>query len=459
MAEGLSFPALSPAIDQGLRSFLERTGGGTSLLPESSTTNSGGNASEDGFAGDLLDFGRGLFNPFGIIPPGQFQLEPGGTYQFSRFAASASIDFSLSQSSLEVANGEEGTTTRASLSELNLSISVSFELEQALIETGQRRQGNPTADFRRASQAVVDRFVAEQVRATLNFNLSFSTSSLSFNSLGGGLEDLSSFDASGTLGGYATLLEAFFGDDERFQEFIDNLEAFLQGITGASGGEAPVPEAPAETAPPAEGTVPQEGQSVSFQSSRLDVSLDLSFESTRVEFSSGAPEGEAKDPIVLDLDSDGIELTDATQGALFDLDADGQAEQTATATGGDGLLALDRNGNGTIDDGRELFGDQNGAASGFEELAKFDSNRDGSIDSRDVVFDQLRVFVDTSLDGVSQATELFTLAQLGIASIDLGAKNVNEAASGGNRIAQRSFFTRNDGSRGAAVDALLNRLV
>jgi hypothetical protein len=143
---------------------------------------------------------------------------------------------------------------------------------------------------------------------------------------------------------------------------------------------------------------------------------------------------------------------------LFDLDADGQTERTATATGGDGLLVLDRNGNGSIDNGRELFGDQNGATNGFEELARFDSNRDGAINSRDVVFDQLRVFVDSNLDGVSQATELFTLAQLGVASINLGAKNVNEEAAGGNRIAQRSFFTRDDGSRGAAVDALLNRL-
>jgi hypothetical protein len=124
MAEGLSIPALSPVIDQGFRSFLERTGGGASaLLPESNTINTEAPASEGGFLGDLLDFGKGLFNPSGVIPPGQFQLEPGGTYQFSRFAASASIDFSLSQSDLEVSNGADGTTARVS-SELNLSISV-----------------------------------------------------------------------------------------------------------------------------------------------------------------------------------------------------------------------------------------------------------------------------------------------------------------------------------------------
>jgi hypothetical protein len=458
MAEGLSFPALSPAIDQGLRSFLARTGGGSSLLPESSTTTSEGDAPEDGL-GDLLDFGRGLFTPSGIIPPGRFDLAPDGTYQFSRFAVSASIDFSFSQSALEVGNGEGGTTARASLTELNLSISVSVEFEQALIETGRRRQGNPTADFRRASQAVVDRFVAEQVRATISFNLSFSNSSLSFNSLGEGLGDLSGFEGDETLGGYVTLLQAFFGDDERFKDFIQNLESFLQGFRGAVGGATPPADIPADTPQPTEGTAPQGGQTVSLQSTRLNASLNLSFESTRVEFSTEAQQGESKDPIVLDLDGDGIELTSATEGVLFDLDADGQAERTATATGGDGLLALDRNGNGTIDDGRELFGDQNGAANGFEELARFDSNGDGSIDARDIVFDQLRVFVDSNRDGVSQTGELFALSQLGIASINLGAKDVDEAASGGNRIAQRSFFTRNDGTRGVAVDALLHRLV
>jgi len=339
MAEGLSFPALSPGIDQGIRSFLARLGEGEdALLPEISPEEDGGGSESQNLGDDLLDFGGGLFTPAGIIPPGRFELEPGGTYQFSRFAASASIDFSLSQTNLQVENGEEGTSALASLTELNISISVSAEFEQALLETGRRRQGNPTADFRRASNAVVDRFVAQQVRATLNFNLSFSQSSLSFSSLGEGLEDLSAFEADGTLGGYITLLEAFFGDDERFQEFIDNLESFLAGFEGATDGEAPPVENPEV---PQEGVSP-EGQSISLQTTRLNASLDLSFESTRIEFTSGEIEGEAKDPIVLDLDGDGIELTDATEGVLFDLDADGEAEQTATASGGDGLLALGR---------------------------------------------------------------------------------------------------------------------
>ena len=60
----------------------------------------------------------------------------------------------------------------------------------------------------------------------------------------------------------------------------------------------------------------------------------------------------------------------------LDLDADGRMDSISVPTGDDALLALDRNGNGRIDDGRELFGDQHGAANGFAELARFDDNGD-----------------------------------------------------------------------------------
>ncbi len=185
--------------------------------------------------------------------------------------------------------------------------------------------------------------------------------------------------------------------------------------------------------------------------------MSLTYESTSIEVSAG--QATASDPIVLDLDGDGIELTGVSQGVSFDLNADGSIETAATVTGGDGLLALDKNNNGAIDDGTELFGDQNGASNGFEELAKYDSNRDGSIDSKDAIYDQLRVLVRSDSEDSRSLGQLLTLTQAGINSISLGAQDVSESASGGNKIAQRSYFTRNDGSTGAAVDALLNRLV
>ena len=451
MAEGLSTPALGPWLGQGFRSFANQW---ESLTQEPVLSNGGpsilGRPIEAAPDTDVLELGNSEAVTNRLIPPGGFEMSPNGTYQFSRFAASASLDLSFTQSSLQVSSEDDSTQVLSSLSELNISLRVSAEFEEALIETGRNRGGNIPQSFRAASEAVVNQFAAQQIRATLNFNLSFSQSSLSFSSTGAGLEDLSGFADDGTLSGYLTLLESFFGDDERFENFLERLESFVQGIMGGGMGAAKTEAEPVSASLP-------EGQSLTAQTTSLDVSIELSFESTTIQVSNGQ-QMESSDPIVLDLDGDGIELSSASKGVRFDLDADGRTEKMATATGGDGLLALDRNGNGVIDDGRELFGDQNGAKNGFEELARFDSNLDGAIDSRDAVFDRLRVWADSNLDGISQAGELLTLSNAGISSINLGYRDVSEAASGGNKIAQRSFFTKSDGSHGQAVDALLNRL-
>jgi len=417
--------------------------------------------------GDFFDFGNGDPPARGFGPGGRFQLSPDGTYQFRSFSAEASFDLAFSQSTLEVNGGEDNSSVFASLAELNFSFSLSAKFEEALIETGRTRGGDARENLSNAARGVAGRFAAQQIQATLNFSLSFSQTTLSINDAAQGLtEDLGGLVPEEFLNGFATLLETFFGDDERFSDFIENLRGFLSDLSGAFGGEAPAIEAEAtevptegqapETSAPAEGD-PASG--ASFQSTSLNISLDLAFESTRIEVNrKGGEEIQQKDPIVLDLDNDGIELTSLEDGVDFDIDGDGDTERTATATGGDGFLALDRNGNGSIDNGSELFGDQNGASNGFEELSRFDSNRDGVIDARDTIYDQLRVFVDGNRDGFSQSGELFSLADLGIASIDLGYRNVQERAAGGNTIAQRSYFTRNDGSRGQAVDALLNTL-
>lgn len=104
-----------------------------------------------------------------------------------------------------------------------------------------------------------------------------------------------------------------------------------------------------------------------------------------------------RDPLVIDLGKNGIELTGLEDGVHFDLDKNGFAEKTAWIGTEDGFLALDRNGNGFIDDGGELFGDQvimsNGetAASGFEALKDLDTNDDGIINQEDEQFNNLRV--------------------------------------------------------------------
>ena len=79
---------------------------------------------------------------------------------------------------------------------------------------------------------------------------------------------------------------------------------------------------------------------------------------------------------------------------MFDITGDGRQDQVSWVAPSDGFLVYDRNGNGYIDSGKELFGDQHGASNGFEELAKFDGDGNGIIDDNDDIFDNLRVWQD-----------------------------------------------------------------
>lgn len=169
----------------------------------------------------------------------------------------------------------------------------------------------------------------------------------------------------------------------------------------------------------------------------------------------GEEETEVADPLVLDLGGDGVQTTGVASGVGFDITGDGRSKRVSFVSGNDALLALDRNDNGIVDDGRELFGDQNGAANGFLELSRYDDNQDGQIDARDAIYDRLKVFQDLNGDGVSQVGELRGLKAVGIATISVRFEGVNEEVGGGDRIAQRSFFIRSDGSKGRAVDLLL----
>ncbi|MFW5798164.1 MAG: hypothetical protein ACOCXX_00785, partial [Planctomycetota bacterium] len=128
----------------------------------------------------------------------------------------------------------------------------------------------------------------------------------------------------------------------------------------------------------------------------------------------------------------------------------------AFVQGNDALLALDLNGNGHIESGRELFGDQNGSRNGFEELARYDDNGDGRIDRDDAVYTRLRLWQDLDRNGASRRSELSSLVDKGIRAIELHYDEVDEKAGRGGRLAQRGHFVREDGSTGLAADALFN---
>lgn len=152
----------------------------------------------------------------------------------------------------------------------------------------------------------------------------------------------------------------------------------------------------------------------------------------------------AEDPLVLDLEGDGIETVSIWQNsAYFDWDGDQFAQKTAWLSRDDGFLVIDAYGDGRIETVDELFG--NAEQTGFEELATYDDNHDGVIDANDAVWDELQVWRDLDGDGASTHAELFTMAMLGITSFDLGGNAMAAETPQGNLLRERGTFTYADG--------------
>ncbi|WP_396268587.1 Ig-like domain-containing protein [Ideonella sp.] len=164
-------------------------------------------------------------------------------------------------------------------------------------------------------------------------------------------------------------------------------------------------------------------------------------------------------PLVLDLNGDGVQTTAIENGVYFDHNKDGSAERSAWVSKDDGLLVLDRDGNGSIDHGGELFGTNTlnasgeTAAEGFDALAALDSNADGQVDANDALFAQLQVWRDDNQDGVSQASELLSLGQLNITALNLDFV-MGQEVQNNNPLALLGSYTTADGQSHQMTDVL-----
>lgn len=167
-------------------------------------------------------------------------------------------------------------------------------------------------------------------------------------------------------------------------------------------------------------------------------------------------------PIILALEDHGLRLTSVDQGVQFDLDGDGIPEQVSWTDAGtfQGFLGLDRNQNGMIDNGLELFGNftpqpPSSDPNGFEALLVFDENQDGLIDPRDPIYGDLLVWIDSSHDGISNPEELQTLTLLGVKSIDLNYHESRKKDRYGNEFRYRSRVIYDNKKRRFAYDVFL----
>jgi VCBS repeat-containing protein len=163
----------------------------------------------------------------------------------------------------------------------------------------------------------------------------------------------------------------------------------------------------------------------------------------------------AAPPVVLDLDGDGVEFVSGAAGTLFDYNGDGVAETTAWVGPDDGLLVLDRNGDGRINDGSELVFAEGGLSDLQGLAANYDSNGDGQLDAADTEFARFGVWRDANGNGVTDPGELQSLTEAGIASIGLVSDGRSYTAANGQVVVRgEALYTRVDGSTGRLADAV-----
>jgi len=167
-------------------------------------------------------------------------------------------------------------------------------------------------------------------------------------------------------------------------------------------------------------------------------------------------------PIIIDVNGNGFALTDASGGVNFDMEGTGTQKRLGwtTVNSDDAFLVLDRNGNGTIDNGTELFGNYTWqpepptgeSKNGFLALAEYDKpasggNNDGKIEATDAVFSSLYLWVDKNHNGISEPAELLSLSSVGLKTLELGYKESKQTDQYGNKFRYRAKVKDIQGSQ------------
>lgn len=181
-----------------------------------------------------------------------------------------------------------------------------------------------------------------------------------------------------------------------------------------------------------------DGRQIGFN---LNVEMSSSFSAYYKQ--EGIPLKNMCDPLVMNFSGDISELDDTT--FFFDLDADGKKEKISHLKGNSGFLALDKNNDGSINDGSELFGAKTG--DGFSDLALYDSDKNGWIDENDEIFNKLKIWVKSP----SGEEILYSLKDKNVGAIFLGNVNTNHTLRGDSgkalgQLRKSGFFLYEDGS-------------
>ncbi|MGL5837228.1 MAG: putative Ig domain-containing protein, partial [Sphingorhabdus sp.] len=178
----------------------------------------------------------------------------------------------------------------------------------------------------------------------------------------------------------------------------------------------------------------------------------------RIQFKNGVIQSIVS-PVILDLNGDGVALVNADRSkAKFDWDGDGKRDKTGWISKGDGLLVLDRNGDGRVSGANEMsfLDDKLNAKSDLDGLTSFDSNGDGVLSAQDNAWGSFRIWRDNG-DGKQGKGELVSLEQAGVAAINLTSTATNQNWGWGDNITVNTGqFTRNDGTIGALSDVALS---